>query len=242
MTVLITPQRPVRLAYLKVTSDQRVLAATVPTADRCRTTSSASTWACCSTLRRRTACRSRSNYQGDGKVTLRVLDGSDGLTGLPGLHAPAGRGRGPRLAHLGAGRRGEDVHGLKRLSLLTVGGLKRLPLPTVGGLKRLSLPTVGGTLQPMRTTLVRQLTPDDWRTLREVRLAALADAPDAFMMTYADAVGLDEQEWRIRTTRSDMFAAFVGGEPVGLVGLLAPPPRSAELMGARQALAPKTTH
>ena len=27
VTVLITPQRPVRLAYLKVTSDQRVLAA-----------------------------------------------------------------------------------------------------------------------------------------------------------------------------------------------------------------------
>jgi GNAT superfamily N-acetyltransferase len=74
----------------------------------------------------------------------------------------------------------------------------------------------------MLRTLVRQLTPDDWRTLREIRLAALADAPDAFMMTYADAVGLGEQEWRIRTTRSDMFAAFVGGEPVGLVGLFGP--------------------
>jgi RimJ/RimL family protein N-acetyltransferase len=72
------------------------------------------------------------------------------------------------------------------------------------------------------TTLVRQLMPDDWKTLREVRLAALADAPDAFLMTYADAVGLDEEQWRIRTTRSDMFAAFVGGEAVGLVGLYGP--------------------
>jgi GNAT superfamily N-acetyltransferase len=72
------------------------------------------------------------------------------------------------------------------------------------------------------TTLVRQLAPDDWATLRDVRLAALADAPDAFVMTYADAVVLDEEEWRIRTTRSDMFAAFVGGEAVGLVGLYGP--------------------
>ena len=74
----------------------------------------------------------------------------------------------------------------------------------------------------MLRTLVRQLTPDDWRILRDIRLAALADAPDAFMMTYADAVGLDQEQWRIRTTRSDMFAAFVGGEPVGMAGLIGP--------------------
>ena len=75
---------------------------------------------------------------------------------------------------------------------------------------RLPPPIGGGTLQPMLRTLVRQLTPDDWRTLREIRLAALADAPDAFMTTYADAVGLDEQQWRVRTTRSDMFAETFG--------------------------------
>ena len=89
---------------------------------------------------------------------------------------------------------------------------------------RLPLPVGGDTLQPMLRTLVRQLTPDDWRILREIRLAALADAPDAFLMTYADAVVLDEEQWRIRTIRSDMFAAFVGGEPVGLVGLFGPAP------------------
>jgi RimJ/RimL family protein N-acetyltransferase len=72
------------------------------------------------------------------------------------------------------------------------------------------------------TTLVRRLTPDDWRTLREVRLASLADAPDAFLSTYADAVVIDDEQWRVRTTRADMFAAFVGGEAVGLVGLFGP--------------------
>jgi GNAT superfamily N-acetyltransferase len=83
----------------------------------------------------------------------------------------------------------------------------------------------------MFRTLVRQLTPDDWRILREIRLAALADAPDAFLMTYADAVVLDEEQWRIRTTRSDMFAAFVGGEPVGLVGLFGPLAEPSALAG-----------
>jgi hypothetical protein len=84
VTVLIKPQRPVRLAYLKVTSDQRVLAASAdgrpvpddqlgqhmgllfhaPPADGLSVTL---------------------KLQGDGKVTLRVLDGSDGLNGLPGF-------------------------------------------------------------------------------------------------------------------------------------------------------------
>jgi RimJ/RimL family protein N-acetyltransferase len=76
---------------------------------------------------------------------------------------------------------------------------------------------------PAMTAQVRLLTPDDWQTLRDIRLAALADAPEAFLTTYADMVGLDEEQWRARTTRSDMFAAFVGGEAVGMVGLFADP-------------------
>jgi uncharacterized protein YndB with AHSA1/START domain len=59
VTVLIKPQRTVRLAYLKVTSDQTVVGPRRPVG-RCPTTSSASTWACCSTLHRPRACRSRS--------------------------------------------------------------------------------------------------------------------------------------------------------------------------------------
>jgi len=43
---------------------------------------------------------------------------------------------------------------------------------------------------------VRRLTPDDWRLLRSVRLAALEEAPYAFRTTHAEALAYDEERWR----------------------------------------------
>ncbi len=36
--------------------------------------------------------------------------------------------------------------------------------------------------------LVRETVPDDWRALRDIRLTALRDEPDAFGSTYAEQV------------------------------------------------------
>jgi dihydropteroate synthase len=43
--------------------------------------------------------------------------------------------------------------------------------------------------------IVRPARPEDWRSWRDLRLRALADAPDAFGQTLADARGLDEKTW-----------------------------------------------
>ena len=45
---------------------------------------------------------------------------------------------------------------------------------------------------------VRRVSPSDWRTYRDVRLAALIDSPRAFWTTYAEAAALAEEDWRSR--------------------------------------------
>ena len=70
--------------------------------------------------------------------------------------------------------------------------------------------------------LVRETATDDWPVLREIRLAALRDAPDAFASTHAREEVFDDAAWRARITRGGSFLAYVpeisASEPVGLVG------------------------
>lgn len=64
---------------------------------------------------------------------------------------------------------------------------------------------------------LRRLTPDDWAVLREVRLRALADSPDAFGSTLEREHGLDEKEWRRRAVRP-VFVVEVDGRGVAMAG------------------------
>lgn len=69
------------------------------------------------------------------------------------------------------------------------------------------------------------LTPDDWQLWRKLRLAALAEAPEAFGSTLADWSGLGdtEQRWRARLANVPLnLALTMGGEPVGMVSATAP--------------------
>jgi GNAT superfamily N-acetyltransferase len=66
---------------------------------------------------------------------------------------------------------------------------------------------------------VRVAEPDDWQALREVRLAALRDAPDAFYATYEQTVHRPEADWRAWPNRGVGFLAWLAGEPVGMVGV-----------------------
>ena len=69
----------------------------------------------------------------------------------------------------------------------------------------------------MTAVRVRQVGPDDWMTLRAVRLAALADTPGAFGSTTVREAAFGEAEWRDRATNAPNFIAWRGSEPVGLV-------------------------
>ena len=73
------------------------------------------------------------------------------------------------------------------------------------------------------TLVVRMLVPDEWEALRDVRLAALLDAPDAYYATYDSTVERTEAEWRAWPGRGVCFLAWLGGQPIGMVGV-APTP------------------
>lgn len=63
---------------------------------------------------------------------------------------------------------------------------------------------------------VRALSADEWRVTKQLRLAALLDAPDAFGGTYEQTARRTEAEWRSWPAGGQPFAAFQDGKPVGL--------------------------
>nr|WP_246416149.1 GNAT family N-acetyltransferase [Nocardioides luti] len=66
---------------------------------------------------------------------------------------------------------------------------------------------------------VDRVGPDDWRRLRTVRLAALAESPEMFGSTLAREQVFDEAEWRRRAARPATFLASRDGADVGTAGV-----------------------
>ncbi len=82
---------------------------------------------------------------------------------------------------------------------------------------------------------VRRAHPDEWAAVREVRLAALADAPDAFASTLRREARRGEPQWRSRITASPWFLAWHAGRPAGLVAAVPDQPASGPRQPARAA-------
>jgi|SRR5438105_6969462 len=62
---------------------------------------------------------------------------------------------------------------------------------------------------------VRRALPEDWRELRELRLRALADSPDAFLTTLDEARVRTDAEWREWVGNT---VIFVDDEFTGMAG------------------------
>lgn len=71
---------------------------------------------------------------------------------------------------------------------------------------------------------IRRVQNDDWCALRDVRIAALADAPDAFATTHAEALARPDAwwiEWCARSAESGtqaMVLAWDDATPIGMAG------------------------
>lgn len=81
----------------------------------------------------------------------------------------------------------------------------------------------------MAVVLIREIGPDDWAALRDIRLAALRETPYAFSSAYAHEAPFTEEQWRARTQVSGhgvMYFAHLApaghndaAGPAGMAGL-----------------------
>lgn len=82
----------------------------------------------------------------------------------------------------------------------------------------------------MTTLSVRPLSAEDWALYRTVRLAALADAPEAFGSTCEAERAFTEDRWRERLARRNQFVAQAGDRTCGLIGIVPVEAGRAELV------------
>jgi ribosomal protein S18 acetylase RimI-like enzyme len=69
--------------------------------------------------------------------------------------------------------------------------------------------------------IIREITEEDWEILRDIRLAALLDAPTAFGLSHAIAAAYSDAQWRDRASRrgqAEFILAIINGVAVGIAG------------------------
>jgi predicted GNAT superfamily acetyltransferase len=67
---------------------------------------------------------------------------------------------------------------------------------------------------------VRRTRPEEWPELRELRLRALADSPEAFETTHAQADAWTDEQWRDRfADRAGRITLVEEDDSGGLVGM-----------------------
>jgi len=80
---------------------------------------------------------------------------------------------------------------------------------------------------------IREVGADGWQAMRDIRLAALRDAPDAFASTYEREAAFAEADWQRWIAGGGNFLAYVpelGIAPAGIAGGFEAEPGTIELV------------
>jgi GNAT superfamily N-acetyltransferase len=80
---------------------------------------------------------------------------------------------------------------------------------------------------------IREVGADGWQAMRDIRLAALRDAPDAFASTYEREAAFAEADWQRRISGGGNFLAYapeLGTAPAAIVGGFQAAPGTIELV------------
>ena len=80
---------------------------------------------------------------------------------------------------------------------------------------------------------IREAGAGDWQAMRDVRLAALRDAPQAFASSYEREAAFTEADWQRRIARGGSFLAYapeLGTAPAGIAGGFEAGPGTIELV------------
>src|SRR5579863_2774243 len=67
------------------------------------------------------------------------------------------------------------------------------------------------------TLNIRRCGPDDWRELRDIRLEALADTPEAYGSTFDETARWSDAQWKDAATNRLYYFADRDGRVVGMV-------------------------
>lgn len=80
--------------------------------------------------------------------------------------------------------------------------------------------------------MVREMGPEEWRVVRDIRLAALREAPKAFGSTYEREIAFGEEDWRRRFRPDSVtYVAYLPDVgPAGIAGGLGDQERVVELV------------
>jgi GNAT superfamily N-acetyltransferase len=82
--------------------------------------------------------------------------------------------------------------------------------------------------------LVREVIAEDWEALRDIRLEALRNAPEAFGSTYEREAAFAEADWQRRISRGGNFLGYLpeasASSPAGLIGGYQEDPDTVELV------------